>query len=233
MGGLVSSYLPCMSFDTWNAVDHYLCGHLAPPDDILEAALRSSQEAGLPAIQVAPNQGKLLNLWARSMRATRILEVGTLGAYSTIWLARALGEGGQMVSLELEAKHAEVARTNLSRAGLADKVEVRCGPAADLLRQMIEQGEPAFDLIFVDADKASIDTYFQLSLALSRPGTVLVFDNVVRHGAILSENDPDPNVQGVRRLYQRLAAEPRVDATAIQTVGCKGYDGLAMALVLE
>ncbi len=221
-----------MTQDTWNAVDRYIADTLLPPDPALEAAVKASDAAGLPPIAVAPNQGKLLHLLARAMGARRILEVGTLGGYSTIWLARALPEGGRMVTLEFEPRHAEVARANLARAGLADRVEVRVGRAIDSMPGLLDEGLAPFDLVFIDADKVGYPDYLAWSLKLTRKGSLIVADNVVRNGKVADAASTDANVQGVRRFNAMLAAEPRVEATAIQTVGVKGYDGLAFALVV-
>ncbi|MDQ0466065.1 putative O-methyltransferase YrrM [Caulobacter ginsengisoli] len=210
----------------WTAVDDYLCEALVPQDEALTAALAASDAAGLPRIAVAPNQGRLLYLLALSVGARRILEVGTLGGYSTIWLARALPADGRLVSLEIDARHAEVARANLAHAGLAERAEVRVGPALDLLDAV----EGPLDFSFIDADKQNNAGYFDHALRLTRPGGLIVVDNVVRHGAVI-DPDGDSAVQGVRRLMERLAAEPRVEATAIQTVGSKGWDGLMLARV--
>ncbi|WP_437562717.1 O-methyltransferase [Sorangium sp. So ce542] len=220
-----------MAQEQWSAVDRYITDLLVPPDAALDAALEASAAAGLPPINVAPNQGKLLNLLARIHGARTILEIGTLGGYSTIWLARALPAGGRLITLESEPKHAEVARANLDRAGVADRVELRLGRALDTLPKLAAEGRGPFDLIFIDADKPSNPDYFAWALKLSRRGSVIVVDNVVRRGAVVDPESADPNVQGVRRLYELLAAERRVSATAIQTVGAKGYDGLAVALV--
>jgi predicted O-methyltransferase YrrM len=220
-----------MSQDQWTSVDAYINGLLVPSDAALDAALASSTAAGLPAINVAPNQGKLLHLLARIHGARSILEIGTLGGYSTIWLARALSPGGKVVTLEADPKHAEVARTNLARANLAGVVDVRVGAALDTLPQIAREGLGPFDLFFIDADKANIPHYFKWALDLSRPGSVIIVDNVVRGGAVLDAASADPNVQGVRRFNELVAAERRVSATAIQTVGSKGYDGFAIALV--
>jgi predicted O-methyltransferase YrrM len=217
--------------DRWTEVDRYYAGLLAPADPALEGALEASREAGLPPINVAPNQGKLLQLLARLRGARAILEIGTLGAYSTIWLARALPGGGRLVSLELDARHAEVARANLAQAGLADRVEVRLGRALDSLARLVEEGAGPFDLVFIDADKESIPDYFALALKLTRAGSLIVVDNVVRGGAIADPKSSDPSVIGLRRFNEIVAAEPRVTAAAIQTVGAKGYDGLALVLV--
>ena len=220
-----------MSQEQWSSVDGYITGLLVPSDAALDAALQSSTAAGLPAINVAPNQGKLLHLLARIQGARTILEIGTLGGYSTIWLARAVPAGGKVVTLEADARHAEVARANLARAGLGEVVDVRVGRALDTLPQIAREGHGPFDLFFIDADKASIPDYFKWALDLSRPGSVIIVDNVVRGGAVLDASSKDPNVQGVRRFNELVAAEPRVSATAIQTVGTKGYDGFAVVLV--
>jgi predicted O-methyltransferase YrrM len=217
--------------EQWNAVDEYISSQLVPSDAALDAATAASAAAGLPSIAVAPNQGKLLGLLVQSLGARRVLEVGTLGGYSSIWLARALQPGGQLITLELEPKHAEVARKNLARAGVAERVDVRVGRAVDTLQQLIAAKPEPFDFIFIDADKASLPEYFRLSLELSRVGTVILIDNVVRKGAVVDPNTTDANVIGVRRLNERIAAERRVNATAIQTVGSKGYDGFAYVLV--
>ncbi|WP_437900214.1 O-methyltransferase [Sorangium sp. So ce124] len=222
-----------MSQEQWSAVDRYLTDTLVPSDAALDAALAASAAAGLPPINVAPNQGKLLHLLARIQGARTILEIGTLGGYSTIWLARALPAVGRLITLESEPKHAEVARANLDRAGLADIVELRLGRALDTLPKLAAEGRGPFDLIFIDADKPSNPDYFAWALKLSRRGSVIVIDNVVRKGAIIDPESADPSVQGVRRLNKLLAAERRVSATAIQTVGSKGYDGLAIVLVTE
>jgi predicted O-methyltransferase YrrM len=221
-----------MAKEQWTAVDHYLTDLLVQPDPALEAALRDSVAAGLPAINVSPNQGKLLQLLARTMGARTILEIGTLGGYSTIWLARALPAGGRLVTLEVDPKHAEIARTNLARAGLTDIVELRLGPALETLPRLAAEGRGPFDLIFIDADKPSNPEYFAWALKLSRCGSLIIVDNVVRNGAVIDATTSDPGIQGVRRLNEMLAAEPRVSATAIQTVGSKGYDGFALALVI-
>ncbi len=216
-----------MSSDTWTAVDRYLVDTLFDPDPILDAAQRAADAAGLPAISVSPAQGKFLHLLARIRGARRILEIGTLAGYSTIWLARALPPGGRLITLEFDPRHAEVARANLAAAGLADRVEVRVGRAIDALPAL--QGE-TFDLFFIDADKPSTTEYFQWAVKLSHPGSVIVVDNVVRDGRLVE--DPDSaDVQGMRRFLSAAAAEPRADATALQTVGVKGYDGLALLLI--
>ena len=220
-----------MSQPLWSAVDRYLVDSLVGADPVLEAALADSAAAGLPAIAVAANQGKLLHLLARAVGARRILEVGTLGGYSAIWLARALPEDGRLISLELDPTHARVARANLKRAGLGDIAEVRVGPALDLLPEVADEGGDPFDFIFIDADKANNADYFAWALKLSRPGSMIVVDNVVRNGQVVDSDSLDPNVLGVRRLNALVAAEPRVSATAVQTVGEKGHDGFLLAVV--
>jgi predicted O-methyltransferase YrrM len=215
----------------WTAVDRYLAEMLVPPDAVLEAALEANAAAGLPPHDVSPMQGKLLWLLARSQGARAILEIGTLGGYSTIWLARALAEGGHLITLESNPTHAEVARSNLARAGLADVTAVRVGPARDTLPRLATEGRGPFDVIFIDADKPSNAEYFGWALELSRRGTLIIVDNVVREGAVIDAASDDASVQGVRRLNELLASEPRVSATAIQTVGSKGYDGFVIALV--
>ncbi len=216
-----------MSQQLWSEVDDYLAGVLVPADPALEAALLASREAGLPPIAVAPNQGKLLNLLARMIGARSVLEIGTLGGYSTIWLARALPPQGRLVTLEFDPKHATVARGNIDAAGLGGLVDVRVGKALDLLPDV----EGPIDLAFIDADKVNNPAYFEASLKLVRPGGVIVVDNVVRGGAVANAASEDPDIRGIRRLHEMIAAEPRVDATAFQTVGAKGYDGLTIALV--
>jgi predicted O-methyltransferase YrrM len=221
-----------MTQELWTAVDHYITDLLVPPDVALEAAQRASVAAGLPAIAVAPNQGKLLHLLARIQGARNILEIGTLGGYSTIWLARALPAGGRLITLEADAKHAEVARANIARAGLAEVVEVRLGRALDTLPMLEAEGRGPFDFTFIDADKPGIPEYFVWALRMSRAGSVIVVDNVIRDGEVADAASADPNVLGVRRFNEMLAGEPRVSATTIQTVGSKGYDGLTIALVV-
>jgi predicted O-methyltransferase YrrM len=215
--------------DTWTAVDGYLDGLLLDDDPALDAALEASAAAGLPAIQVSPEQGKLLHLLARVAGARRVLEVGTLAGYSTIWLARALPADGRLVTLELDDRHAAVARANLDRALLGDRVEVRVGPALETLPTLVG-GEP-FDLVFIDADKPSNADYLAWAVQLGRPGTVVVVDNVVRGGAVADPDDQRPDVVGTRRLFEALRARSDLDATAIQTVGVKGYDGFVLAVV--
>lgn len=220
-----------MTEPVWAAVDHYITEHLVPADAVLEAALQASAAAGMPAINVSPPQGKLLWMLARLHGARRILEIGTLGAYSTIWLARALPADGRLVTLELEPQRAELARRNLAHAGLSGLVEVRVGAALDTLPQLAADGFAPVDLTFIDADKENNPGYFAWALQLSRPGSLIIVDNVVRNGAVLEAASSDPIVQGVRRLYELMGAEPRVTTTVLQTVGSKGYDGLAVALV--
>src|SRR4051812_11610403 len=222
-----------MSRDTWTAVDDYFEGHLLPEDPVLEATLAESVAAGLPEIAVSPSQGRMLHLLARMHGATSILELGTLGGYSTIWLARALPAGGRLITLEAAAKHAEVARANIARAGLSDVVEVRLAPALESLKQMVAEHVEPFDFIFIDADKPGYPDYLPWTLKLSRPGTLIVADNVVRQGKVLDPASTDLNVQCIQRFNQLLAAEPRLSATTIQTVGSKGYDGFTLALVSE
>jgi predicted O-methyltransferase YrrM len=219
-----------MTQEQWTAVEDYFAGALIGSDPALEAALARQQESGLPPIHVSASLGKALMLLAMTAGARRILEVGTLGAYSTIWLARALPEGGRIITLELDAHHATVARANLEHAGVADRVDVRVGPALDSLRALQESGEAAFDLVFIDADKENNAAYFRAALAMSRPGTVILVDNVVRHGEVVNP-DGDSRVQGVRALVEMLKDEPSVQATALQTVNDKGYDGFIMAVV--
>jgi len=220
-----------MNPELWSSVDRYLTDLLIPSDPVLDAAVSASKAAGLPPHQVSETQGKLLMLLAQIQGARRILEIGTLGGFSTICLGRALPPGGRLITLELEEKHASVARTNLARAGLAEVVEVRVGPAVDLLSELAAGNCGPFDLIFIDADKANNPSYLQWSLRLSRPGTVIIADNVIRNGAVASESSADPSVQGIRRFNELLAAEPGVSATVIQTVGNKGYDGFALIRV--
>ena len=218
--------------DQWTAVDRYFNDLMVPSDPVLEAALKASAEAGLPPIQVSPSQGKMLWIMARAMRARRILEMGTLGGYSTIWLARALPPDGRLITLEADPNHAEVARVNIERAGLGDMVDVRLGPALDTLPRLAAEGRGPFDLVFIDADKENYPDYFKWALRLSRRGTLIIADNVARKGAVIDAESGDPNVQGMRRFLELVAGERRVSATAIQTVGSKGYDGFAIALVV-
>lgn len=214
----------------WTDVDSYFSDLLIAHDPMLEEALQNNAAAGLPPQDVAPNQGKLLHLLARIQGARTILEIGTLGGYSTIWLARALPANGRLITLESDPKHVEIARANIARAGLSDVVEVRLGQALDLLKELNAENR-RFDMIFIDADKPKNPEYFKWALQLSRVGSMIIGDNVVRNGAVVDADSTDPSVQGVRRFFELIASEPRVTATAIQTVGCKGYDGFAIALV--
>jgi len=215
----------------WAAVDLYIGNRLIGSDVALDAALAANAAADLPPIDVSAAQGKMLHLLARMTGARRILEVGTLGGYSTIWLARALPEGGRLITLEIDAHHAAVATTNIARAGLGERVEVRVGPAIDALSAMVAANEPAFDLVFIDADKPANVDYLRAAIALSRPGTAIIVDNVVREGAIVDPDHDDPRVQGTRALFDAVAAEPRLSATAVQTVGDKKWDGFLLAIV--
>ncbi|WP_327275229.1 O-methyltransferase [Streptomyces sp. NBC_01224] len=220
-----------MTLAQWTEVDDYFNGLLVGPDEVLDAAVEASEAAGLPAIQVAANQGKLLNLLARLQGARTVLEIGTLGGYSTIWLARALPEGGKLVTLEFDPECAEIARANIERAGLSEIVEIRVGRALDTLPELAAEGHGPFDVVFIDADKPSNPDYLAWSLKLTRPGSLIIADNVVRDGEVVDGGSDDPKVQGVRRFTELVAAEPTLTATALQTVGSKGYDGLMMALV--
>ena len=219
------------SHQPWTDVDRYFSEKLIAEDAVLEAALAATQAAGIPAINIEPNQGMLLQIMARMCRARTILEIGTLGGYSTIWLGRALPPDGRLITLEYEMKHAVVARDNISRAGLDGIVEIRIGRAIETLPALQAEGMGPFDLIFIDADKPSNPDYFAWALRLSRPGTVIVIDNVVRDGRVIDEASNASDVLGVRRMIDLIAAEPRVSSTAIQTVGAKGYDGFAIAIV--
>ena len=220
-----------MNQETWTAVDQYIAEMLVAPDAALDAALEASNAAGLPRIAVSPAQGKLLHILVRLRGARRILEIGTLGGYSTIWMARALPSGGKLLSIEVDATHAEVARANIARAGLAAVVEVRHDAALEVLPRLKSEGIGPFDLTFIDADKASIPSYFDWALKLAAPRGLIIVDNVIRDGAVIDAASTDASVLGVRRLNERLRAEPRVTATTIQTVGSKGYDGFTIALV--
>jgi predicted O-methyltransferase YrrM len=217
----------------WREVDLYLAGKLLGDDPPLDAALRANEEAGLPAIDVSPVQGKLLHLLARASGARRILEIGTLGGYSTIWLARAVPEDGRVVTLEIDPHHAGVARANLDRAGVGARVDIRVGPALESLTALQAAGEAPFDFVFIDADKQNNANYVQAAIDMARPGALIIVDNVVREGEILDAASDDPKVQGTRRLFDMLADEPRLDATAVQTVGSKKWDGLVVALVRQ
>jgi len=215
----------------WAAVDEYLVGKLIGDADPLADVLAANAAAGLPAIDVSPVQGKLLHLLANAARARRILEVGTLGGYSTIWLAQALPADGKLVTLEIERRHAEVARGNFNRTGVADKIELRLGPALDTLNALAAEESAPFDFVFIDADKQHNADYVQAAIGLARPGALIVVDNVVREGRVLDEQSQDSAVQGTRRLFDLLANEPRLDATGIQTVGVKKWDGFIVAIV--
>jgi predicted O-methyltransferase YrrM len=222
-----------MSRELWGDVDAYTADLLVREDEALRAAAEDSAAAGLPPIAVSPSQGKLLHLLARIQAARSILEVGTLGGYSTIWLARALPHDGRLVTLELEPHYAEVAAANIARAGVADRVEQRVGPALESLRELGAERAGPFDLIFIDADKRGTPEYFEWALELSRPGSVIVTDNVVRGGALIDAATGDPGVEGMRRFHELLAAAPGATGTTIQTVGSKGYDGFTLVLVGE
>ena len=220
-----------MTQQLWTSVDDYITQLFVQSDPIMQETLAASETAGLPSISVAPNEGKLLMLLAQLCGARNILEIGTLGGYSTIWLARGMVSGGSLITLEANPKHAEVARLNIARAGFTDRAEVRVGPARDTLSQLASEGRSLFDLIFIDADKESYPEYLAWALKLARPGALIIADNVIRDGKILDPADTDPRVQGARRFNQLLAEEPRVKATVIQTVGGKGHDGIAIAIV--
>ena len=225
--------MPKKAKDVWKQVDDYFGDQLISPDPDLIRALKTNREAGLPEIDVTPLQGRFLEVIVRATRACRILEIGTLGGYSTIWLARALSPDGVVVTLELETKHAEIAKVNLTNAGLTSRVDLRVGPASETLAALVAESADRFDFIFIDADKAGYPEYLQWSLKLSRPGTLIVADNVVRDGKVIDPANPDPNIQGVRRFTELVSAEPRLCATVLQTVAGKGYDGFAMAVVLR
>ena len=220
-----------MTEEIWTRVDDYVTDLLVGDDPALDEALAASDAAGLPQIAVAPSQGKLLHLLARVQGARSILEIGTLGGYSTIWLGRALPPDGRLITLEYEEKHAALARANLARAGLADRVEVRVGPALDSLAVLGHQGAGPFDLVFIDADKQNNPGYLAWALRLTRPGSLIIVDNVIRDGRVVDADSTDPAIVGTRELGRMLAEEPRLSATMVQTVGAKGYDGFAMALV--
>ncbi|MBC3916518.1 O-methyltransferase [Undibacterium sp. CY18W] len=220
-----------MNQATWSAVDNYFCDSLIPTDTTLTQALLDSDAAGLPQHHVAPNQGKFLHLLVKMQGARKILEFGTLGGYSTIWLARALPEGGRVITLEANPQAAAIAAANIARAGVSHLVDIRIGKALDTLPLLEQEGLGPFDFIFIDADKPNNPHYLEWSLKLSRPGTVIIGDNVVRNGAVADAENQDANVQGVRRFFELMAANPRLSATAIQTVGSKGFDGFSMAIV--
>lgn len=218
---------------TWDEVDGYIGKKLVAQDAALKAALKANAAARLPQIDVAPNQGKLLHVLALARGARRILEIGTLGGYSTIWMARALPAGGRLVTLELEPKHAQVARANLDRAGAGGMVEIRVGPALESLAKLHKEGAEPFDLIFIDADKERLAAYLDGSMKLAKVGTLMVIDNVVREGKIVEAGNKDPQIKGVRKMFDMIAKDPRLVATAMQTVGSKGYDGFALAVVTK
>ncbi len=222
-----------MDKEFWTTVDRYIVDHFLPADSALEQAQATSAKAALPDIAVSPNHGKLLYLLAKILGAKRILEIGTLGGYSTIWLARALAPGGSLITLEFDPKHADVARANIGQAGLGRVVQVRVGAALEVLPLLEAEGRGPFDLIFIDADKINTVPYFTWALKLSRPGSLIIVDNVVRDGAVADAASTDASVQGMQRFYEAVKAEPRVDATAIQTVGIKGYDGMAILRVKD
>jgi predicted O-methyltransferase YrrM len=220
-----------MSEELWTSVDQYFAGLLLGADPVLDAAIRASNAAGLPEIAVSPSQGKLLMMLAQIVGARFILEMGTLGGYSTIWLARALPQDGNLITLEFDPKHAEVARANIALAGFADRVEVRLGKALESLPEIAAEGHSPFDFVFIDADKENYPAYLEWAIRLSRPGALIMIDNVVREGAVIDTASTDPAVQGVRRMNEIMARDQRLTATAIQTVGSKGYDGFALAIV--
>lgn len=220
-----------MNEKLWTAVDDYIAEMLLPADAALEAALEASKAAGLPPIAVTPAQGKLLHLLARLQGARRILEIGTLGGYSTIWLGRALPADGKLVTLEINAEYARIAWENILHAGLDALVDLRLGPALETLPQIAASGAGAFDFIFIDADKQNIPKYFESACQLARPGSLIIVDNVVREGRVIDAKSHDPDIQGIRRFNQLLYSKQGICATAIQTVGAKGYDGFAIVLV--
>ncbi|MFI1399284.1 O-methyltransferase [Streptomyces sp. NPDC020681] len=223
-----------MTQEQWTAVDAYVTELISPDDEALSAAVASSEAAGLPQIAVAPPQGKMLHLLAKMQGARQVLEIGTLGGYSTIWLARALPENGRLISLEYSEAHAEVARANLARAGLDKVAEVRVGAALDSLPKLAaEPGAGPFDLFFIDADKVNNPRYVEWALKLSRPGSVIIVDNAVRGGKMLDAADSDPAVVGTREMYELVGREPRLDATVVQTVGERGWDGFLLARVID
>jgi predicted O-methyltransferase YrrM len=217
--------------ELWNDVDSYLVGELVEEDQALVAARELGRERGLPSIEVAPNQGAFLALVARMVGARRVLELGTLAGYSTIWLARAVGPEGRVTTVELDPRHAEVARENLSGAGVSERVDIEVGPALDVLAGLADAGAEPYDLVFIDADKANMAAYLELALRLTRSGSVIVGDNVVRRGGVVDPSNDDPSVRGARAFLHALGADPRLEATALQTVGSKGWDGFAIARV--
>lgn len=220
-----------MSLDRWSAVDRYIAERLIGPNEAQAQTLAANAAAGLPAIDVSAPQGKFLSLLASSIGARRILEIGTLGGYSTIWFARALGAGGKITTIEYDAKHAQAARANIAREGLSGAVDLRAGAALDILPILEAEGAGPFDLSFIDADKGNNANYFHWALKLSRPGALIIVDNVIREGAVIDENSSEPTAAGARALFEAVAAEPRVSATALQTVGSKDWDGFLIARV--
>ena len=217
----------------WVDVDRYFTEMFIPPDNALTASLDASRAAGLPDISVAPNQGKLLHLLVQMTKSRRVLEIGTLGGYSTIWMARALPMDGKLVTLELDAKHAAVATANFDRAGLAGVIELRHGAAIQSLEHLLHEGADPFDLVFIDADKANIPSYFEYALQLTKRGSVIIVDNVVRNGGVIDADSADVSIVGVRKFSEMVSRDPRVTATVLQTVGVKGYDGLAILMVVD
>ena len=224
--------MPDKPLDIWKKVDDFFTEALISPDPALDAATAANREADLPAIDVTPLQGRFLELMIRASGSRRVLEIGTLGGYSTIWIARAVGPNGKVITLELDPHHAEVAKGNFDKAGFSDRVELRLGPATESLASLIAEKSAPFDFIFIDADKAGYPEYIQRSLQLSRPGTLIIADNVVRDGKVIDPDNPDTNIQGVRRFTELIAAEPRLSSTVLQSVGSKGYDGFAISIVL-
>jgi predicted O-methyltransferase YrrM len=222
-----------MNTTLWNDVDIYFSSKLQESDQIMDSILKANTEAGLPAIDVSPNQGKLLYLLAKLKAAKNILEIGTLGGYSSVWLARALPEDGHIVTLEFSEKHANVAKENVRNAGLENKIDIIVGPALETLPTLEKKGFSSFDFIFIDADKPNNPNYLKWALELSRPGTVIIADNVVRNGKVIEDDNEDSNVQGIRQFIDLLSEESRIDSTAIQTVGAKGYDGFVLGIVKE
>ena len=223
--------MPGTEIDTWKKVDDFFTESLIPADSTLDAAIAANRKAELPPIDVTPLQGKFLELLIRATGARRVLEIGTLGGYSTIWMARAVGSEGRVITLELENRHAEIAQRNFENAGVAERIDLRIGPASESLAGLVAEAAASFDCIFIDADKAGYPDYFQWSLKLSRPGTLIIADNVVRDGKVIEPDNPDPNIQGVRRFTELAGAERRLSTTVLQTVGGKGYDGFAIAIV--
>jgi predicted O-methyltransferase YrrM len=223
--------LPGTEIDTWKKVDDFFTESLIPADSTLDAAIAANRKAELPPIDVTPLQGKFLELLIRATGARRVLEIGTLGGYSTIWMARAVGSEGRVITLELENRHAEIAQRNFENAGVAERIDLRIGPASESLAGLVAEAAASFGCIFIDSDNAGYPDYLQWSLKLSRPGTLIIADNVVRDGKVIEPDNPDPNIQGVRRFTELAGAERRLSTTVLQTVGGKGYDGFAIAIV--